>query len=460
MSETSVKYIHIPDENQEKAIRVIKWLIANRRFPWLEKIVSSIHPGVLTNLWDGFNESEQSLIINSLDIETAAEVISELNPKERGEIFKKKDTSWIVDRLEELESDDVVDILKGLPEKEASFILRKFDKDYSKKVKSLIHYEEETAGALMSSDFIAVNASATVDKITRQFQKQAETDDLQDLHFIYVTNNKNQLAGYIPIRKLITEKTQKKASEIMSEPSVLIDPYMDQEEVAKIFKDYDLISIPVVNKDNVILGRITIDDVVDVLEEEASEDVFKMFGLNKKEKSSNGVMLSLRHRLPWMLINLCTTAISAFVISLFAVTLKKFVILAMFMPMVAALGGATGNQMVAMIVRGLAMGELRWHNVRWILLREITAVALGSLIIGSLFMMATVALKVTLMLGVIVCISILLNMVFATIVGVSIPLALRAMKLDPALGSSIIVAASTDVMGFFIFLGLAQAFLK
>ncbi|MDH5717163.1 MAG: magnesium transporter [Spirochaetia bacterium] len=459
MLESSHQYYLITEENQQRIVSLIKRLIGRKRESWLKKILSQIHSTAMANLWHFFNKTEKQLIISLLPSDINADLLAELDEAERTEILKSKNTEWIVDKLKSLEPDDTVDILKGLEKWEANSIIKKFDKTYSQKIKELMKYPEETAGALMTSDFMAVIETATVEKIISQFRKVVEKDELEDLHLIFVVNKQNQFLGYIPLRKLILEKKNKKANEIMSPPLVTVQPGLDQEETARIIQNYDIVSLPVVDDRNVLLGRITIDDIVDVLEKEASEDVYKMVGLNKNEKISNTLSTSLKHRIPWLFVNLFTTSLAAIIVGFFHGTLQKFIILASFMPIVAALGGATGNQMVAMIVRGLATGDLNWKKAKWVLFREINSVIIGSLIIGSLIGFTAYKIENSYILGVIVASALLLNMIFATITGIAIPFLLKFARQDPAWGSSVLVSALTDAMGFLIFLGMAASLL-
>ncbi len=454
------QFIPVTPENQQRIVKLVKKLIGRRKSIWLKGLLEKLHESDLAHIWNLFDDAERSHLLNSLDHEKSAGVLSELDSQHRTDILKSKNTEWILDRLEELDPDDLVDILKELSSWEADFIIRRFDKAFSQKIKELLKYQEETAGALMTSDFFAVSQNATVETVITQFRQEATQNELEDLHFIYVVDSQNHLLGYIPLRKLILEKPQKKVKDLMKPPPVRVSPNMDQEEVAALFRKYDLISVPVVNDvDNILLGRITIDDIVDVLEEEASEDVFHMFGLHKGEKITNGVFISLRHRLPWMLINIATTSLAAIIIGFYKGLIEELVLLAMFMPMVAALGGATGNQMVAMVVRGLAVGQMHWKHVRWILFRDISAVVLGAIIVGSGIGLVAETVFHNGMFGLVVALALLLNMVFATIVGAAIPFGLKFFNMDPAYGSSILVAALTDMMGFLIFLGLASKIL-
>jgi magnesium transporter len=460
MAENTSQYIHVSEERRDTAVRILKSLIKTGNEKRFSRFLGRIHSADLANLWENFSEAEQNHIINHLDEEDSALFLSELNPDQRSDILEDKTLHWVVDRLKELDPDDSVDILRELSTIKAEKIIKKFDTDYSNKIKDLLKYPEETAGGLMTSDFFAVLEDANVETIIRQFRREAQKNESLNLHFVYVVDNENHFLGYIPLRKLILEKQDKKARDIMKPPVIRVSPEMDQEEVAKIFRNYDLISAPVVDDDNILLGRITVDDIVDVMEAEASEDAYHMFGVHREEKFSNGIFLSLKYRLPWMFVNILTTSLSAIVIGFYKGLIEQFVVIAMFMPMVAALGGAIGNQMVVVIVRGLASGKLHWEIIKWILVRDIMAVILGSLIIGIAVGAVSFFFFDNIILGAVVSSALLLNMVFGTIMGAGIPLFLKLLKLDPAYGSSILLQGSTDIMGFFIFLGLsAEIFL-
>jgi len=457
MREKRAQYIHVVDQNRDQLVGILEKLIARKKDHRLESVLSRIHSADLAQLWHFFDETEQGYILDFLDEEDSAEFLSELDPQVRAELIKSKNISWVAERLLELDPDDSADILRDLSQWEVDNILRKFDNSYSRKIKELLKYPDETAGSLMTSDFFAVLDTASVETIIRQFRAAAKVQEIEDIHFIYVVDKKNRLLGYLPIRKLLLEDPDRKAHELMKPPQVRVHPEMDQEDVAKIFRTYDLISIPVVSADeSVLLGRITIDDIVDVFEEEASEDVYHMVGLHKGESFSNGIFISLKHRLPWMLINIFTTSLSAIIIGLYRGVIEQFVLIAMFMPMVAAIGGATGNQMVAVVVRGLATGRLFWEQVRWVLFRDTISVVLGSLVVGILIGSVSYFIFDQFTLGFVISLALLLNMVFATVIGAAIPFLLKLTGSDPAYGSSILVAASTDMMGFFIFLWLAS----
>lgn len=460
MSIQEQKYLLISEENQQKLIRVIKRLIEKRHFSLLKNLLLKLHPHALANIWNVFNEHENTLIINTLDLESSASVLSELDSKEREDVFKNSNTQWISDRLEELESKEVVDILKDLPEHEANSILRKFNLKYAKKIQSLLQYEDETAGGIMGSDFFGVMPDATMGEIVRYFRKQLEEDDLENIHFVYVLDKKNHLLGYIPIRKLITEKSNKLISSVMSKIPQTVTPDIDQEQVAFIFKDYDLITLPVVSKENVLLGVISIDDVVDVLEHEASEDTYMLAGLVKNTDTEETLLETIRNRSPWTLVNFITTSIAASVLHFFQPILQEYIILVLFMPIIAALSNSTGNQMTTIVVRTLAIKKLTSTYLRQFLLKEILFTIVGAIMIGLLLsMMGWYFSEQNILFCVVIMLSIILTMLGATLFGIFAPLFLKFLKLDPAFGASIIVTAFTDMLSFSIFLMLAEALL-
>ena len=460
MSAKKPQFIIVSEKNQSRLIDVLKYSIQRRKSYFLKQLLFRLHSNDLASLWNFFEQEEKEILLSVLELDESADLLSELEVGQRSEILKTKSTDWIIDRLEELETDDIVDILKELPDRKANFIIHKFDKNYSEKIRKLIHYPEETAGSLMSSNFFAVNESASVGSIIKKFREIEEKEEIENLQFVYVVDKKDKLLGYISIRSLILEKPTKKANKIMSPPPVIITPFMDQEEVAKIFKDINLISAAVIDEQGVLLGRITIDDIVDVLEEEASEDAFKMVGLGIEKSVANSVLISLKSRLPWLLVTLVATSLSALVIKYYEKTLEEFISLTAFMPMVAAMAGSISNQMVTMIVRGFAIGELHWRQIKSFLIRELGSVFIGSIIVGIILAIFTYHLNEEYNFVFVVSFAFIVIMLVSTIIGVSIPLILKLFRLDPATGSSMLTTTITDTVGFIIFLGLATFFLS
>jgi magnesium transporter len=460
MPETRPQYLLVDDDNRVRVLGILKRLSASRRVQWLKKFILSLHPKTLAGFWEELETSDQELIISLADSEYSAELLTELDEENREEIFKSKDSSWIFDRLDELESDDVVEILRGLSQRDANFILRKFDATYSEKIKDLLNYPEGSAGSLMSSEFLAVNRNATVKSIISQFQKVVDEEGVEDIHYVFVVDRGNRLLGYIPIRKLIIEKPGKKAFEIMRPSPVTITPDQDQEHVANIFRDYNLLSAPVVNEHGILLGRITIDDVMDVLAEEASEDILRLGGVTQDENIHTPTIQSVKMRLPWLFVNLGTQMLAAFIVTFFSDTLSKMILLAPLMTVISGQGGNAAVQSITVVVRSLALGELGTTNAFRTVMRETTVGFLTGIANGILIGVAVYIYDKNIGLAVIIFIAMIANMFIAGLVGTVIPLALRKLKIDPALASGPICTTFTDICGFTVFLTLATVLIS
>ena len=455
------EYILLTKENHSRVIRIIQKLCATRRLSTLTRMLARLHATTLALMWESFEESEREIILSLLQKERAAEFLTELDADEQSAIFRSKDTSWIFDRLEELQTDDIADIIKNLNPRDANFILRRFDKDYTEKIKELLKYREGTAGALMSSDFLAVSRQATVKSIIAQFQKLADEQKFDDLQFVFVVDRNNKFLGYISLRKLLIEKGDKKASEIMTQAQIKITPDRDQEEVAQIFKDYNLLSLPVVNESGILLGHITVDDVVDVIEDEASEDILRLGGvLGSDALVSATVAKMAKGRLPWLAFNLATQMLAASIITIFNDTLGKALILAPLMTIVSGQGGNATVQTITIIVRSMALGEISKQNFVRTLLREIGIGLINGLLIGALLAGIVYLVEQKLYLSFAVMIAMTINMLIAATIGALIPVMMRALKIDPALASGPVCTTFTDICGFSAFLGAATFFMK
>jgi magnesium transporter len=321
-----------------------------------------------------------------------------------------------------------------------------------------LKYGEDTAGGIMQSELVSVGKQATINDA---FQAVAEAkDEIENIHNIFVVDENDKLIGTVPLQSLITMKRFTPIADVIDEdiPSV---PYnMDQEEVARIFKKYDLVSIGVVDDQNRLLGRITIDDVVDAIQEETSEDIYRIAGLGEDDTVFNNTTESVKKRLPWLYLNLITALASVLVIGFFEETITRMVALVFFMPVVAGLGGNAGSQTLTLIVRGMALGEITFENAKRALLRQISVGIANGVAVGIVIGIIAYFWKGIPILGLILGLAMIISIFAGTLVGALIPLALKRLKLDPALGSHIFLTAFTDAFGFLTFLGLATIFLK
>lgn len=433
------------------------WIRENREFDIIE-LFTKIHPSDIADLIDLLEEDEKVHLFSLLDVETASEVILEISDLSREQILEEISDEKLTEIVEEMDSDDAADFIAELPEEQAQTVLEGFEPEDVEDVRKLLRYEEDTAGGIMQSELVAVREDALVRDAIQSVIRHAEEND--NIYDVFVVDRENRLIGAVPLQKLITSKRTGPISESIDRdiPSVTVD--VDQEQVARMFKKYDLVSLPVVDHERRLVGRITIDDVVDVIEEETSEDFYRMSGVSGDDSALSGPFHSVKKRLPWLYLNLLTAAIAASVIAHFEDTIQIAVMVVVFLPMIAGLGGNAGGQVLALIVRGLALGELSFDNARKILMKEIMVGLMNGIAVGAITGFIGYLWKGIPMLGLVVFLAMTLNVLVGTFAGTLIPFTLKWLKLDPALGSNIFITGLTDTFGFLSLLGLATIFIK
>jgi len=421
-------------------------------------LFAELHPADIADLIDHLKEEEKILLFSLLDIEKASDVILELNDISKEQIIEDLSDKQLTDIIDEMDSDDAADFIAELDEEQAQAVLEAIEPEESEEVKELLKYEEDTAGGIMQSELISIEDDATVMDAVKKIVNIS--DEIEDVYNVFVVDRDERLVGTIPLQKLIISKRYQRVSEVIDQsiPSVHTD--VDQEEVARMFEKYDLIALPVVDDDNRLLGRITVDDVVDVMQEETSEDIYRIAGLDEDDSVFNSPMSSVKKRLPWLYLNLLTALVSALVIGFFEDTIKIMVVLAVFMPVVAGLGGNAGSQTLTLIVRGLALGDITFENSKKALYRQILVGVANGLLVGVVIGVIAYLWKGIPVLGLVLGLAMIINIFVGTLVGTLIPLGLQWLKSDPALGSHIFLTAFTDAFGFLSFLGLATIFLK
>ncbi|MDZ4164128.1 MAG: magnesium transporter [Smithellaceae bacterium] len=433
------------------------WILENREFDIIE-LFTKIHPSDIADLIDLLEEDEKVRLFSLLDVETASEVILEINDLSREQILEDISDEKLTEIVEEMDSDDAADFIADLPDEQAQTVLEGIEPEDVEDVRKLLGYEEDTAGGIMQSELVAVREDALVRDAIQSVIRHAEEND--NIYDVFVVDEENRLIGAVPLQKLITSKRTGPISEAIDRdiPCVTVD--VDQEQVARMFKKYDLVSLPVVDHERRLVGRITVDDVVDVIEEESSEDFYRMSGVSGDDSALSGPFQSVLKRLPWLYLNLLTAAIAASVIAHFEDTIQIAVMIVVFLPMVAGLGGNAGGQVLALMVRGIALGELTFDNARKILMKEILVGLMNGIAVGAVIGFIGYLWKGIPMLGVVVFLAMTLNVLVGTFAGTLIPFTLKWLKLDPALGSNIFITGLTDTFGFLSLLGLATIFIK
>lgn len=394
--------------------------------------------------------------VRSFEPDFAAEALESLDPWQSWKIFRELSRELKVELLERMSPDDSVDLLQEMPEDERKEILSSLSELTRQRLKSLLKYPEDTAGGTMSPRVLSLPQNMRVDAAIEELRGRER--ELEEINYVYVTDEEGKLTGVLPLRNLPFRDPWLQLKEVMNTEVKTISPEADREKVARIFDKFDYLALPVVNDEGFLLGVITFDDVIDVLRQEDTEDMLEMVGISgaREESVWTPWHISVKHRLPWLIINLGTALLAATVVSVFEGTVAKYAILAVFMPVIAGQGGNSGSQTVALLVRGIALGEIGEGQDLRVLAKEallglLHGIAVG-VIVGLIAFFWQPSIKIALIVGV----SMVLSIIVAGIAGVLIPLGLKKVGLDPALSANIWMTTVTDVAGFFFLLGLAS----
>ncbi|MGH7962790.1 MAG: magnesium transporter, partial [Candidatus Binatia bacterium] len=393
--------------------------------------IASLHPADVAELLNVIEEPEvKQKIFGFLSPDQASEVLSLVSPLTREELTQGLSSAVLRDLVERLDSDDAADLLGSLPQEQAQAVLDQVPEALSAEMAQLLRYPADTAGGIMQTEHVAVPEGIQVQQAIELIRSHIA--EVPDIHNVFIINQARRLVGVLPLRKLILAQPDELVEKAMDRQVISVRVDLDQEQVAQVFKRYDLVSLPVVDAEGKLLGRITIDDVVDVLEEEATEDIYKLAGLGGEEAVLDTPWRSIRRRLPWLGLNLLTTTVSATVISFFEGTIQTVTIAAALMTMVAAQGGNAGIQTLTVIVRGLALGQVSRAQVKRVLLKELL-VALGNgIVLGCAAGLVAYLWKGDLLLGVVLALALVLNLTVAAFIGSMIPFTMRWLGIDPA----------------------------
>lgn len=417
----------------------------------IKEIISTIHPADILDLIHEDEEAAPKILFHLSD-EVIADIVEEEDDEEKYEILKLFSDAKQKHILEEMSKDEITDLLGELEDEEAKELLSKMSSEDRQDVKELMCYDEDTAGGLMTTEFISIRARNTV-RQTLEFLQNCT--DAETTYYLYVTDRTNTLKGVVSLRDIVSSPFETNMLEITN-PNVITVRYdEDQEAVAKVFEKYSFVMMPVVDEENHMLGVITFDDIMDVIQEETTEDIHRLGQVGKEERVDSQMADSLKSRLPWLIINLFTAVMAAAVVSAFEGTISQVVSLATIMPIVTGMGGNAGTQSLTIVVRGLSLGELTKENARKILLKEIGVGMLSGIVIGVLIAFGAMLFEGNPIFGLVTGIAMFLNMILANIAGYFIPVILEKCHVDPALASGVFVTTVTDVLGFFFFLGLA-----
>jgi magnesium transporter len=426
----------------------------------LGDVLGNLRPGDIASIMMELNEKEQSSVFASLvqhDRQLAAETLKTLGVEPGLDLLNQIPSEEISKVLQELETDSATVFVSALPEENAQEVLEQMDVEESAEVQQLLQYEEETAGRIMTPGVFSLFEDLSVSEAIHTIQT---AKDLEVISYLYVVDERNHLVGVVSVRELLIAPPSTPLKKIMTTDLISVTTGTDQEEVAREVALYDLLAIPVVDQANKLVGVVTVDDVIDVIKEEATEDIFYLAGVEGHDHIHTPPMTSVRRRLPWLVVNLATALLAATIVAFYEPTIARFSFLAVFLPVVAGMGGNSGTQTLAVIVRGLALGEISWESGKSILLKEIVVGLNNGLITGVLAGAVAYLWKGNYMLGVVLGGAMIINVAMAGIVATLIPLILKRMNIDPAIASGIFVTTFTDAVGFLSFLGLATLLLQ
>jgi magnesium transporter len=441
----------------------VKRLVSRGATANLLNLLQKQHPADLAQIFSELQERDRQAAFSLLadrNGRLAMEAVSELGPENGASLLATRSAEDIAKLAQEIPSDDAAALIDYLPEDLSAAVLDLMRPKESGVVENLLEYAERTAGRIMNPNVFALSEDMTVGEAITELQS---TRDVEMVFYLYVVDARRHLVGVVSLRRLLLVSPETPLKRIMTADLISARVDMDQEEVAREVAAYNLLAVPVVDEENKLVGIITVDDVIDVIKDEATEDIYRLAGVSSDERAFTPASESLRKRLPWLTVNLATAFVAAGVVYGFTGKqgiLSRLPLVAALMPIVAGMGGNAGTQTLTVIVRGIALGELTWSNSRKALVKEVLVGTGNGVVLGAL---AAVITGVTLhipMLGVVLGMAMIINMFVAAAAGTLIPLGLRAANIDPALASSVFITTMTDVFGFLAFLGLATAFAR
>ena len=445
------------DDEPETQLRLVLDALDQGKLKRIARLFRKLHPARIAGLLESLPATERAAAWDMVDRERTGKVLRHLHEEVRRRLAAEMELDDLVNAARRLEPDDLVDLIQDLPGATGRQILQAMNKRERERLESMLSYPEDSAGGLMNMDQIAVRANIKIGTLLRYLRLLEDLPPNTDKFF--VVDRKNQYQGILRARRVLTAHPGATVSDLMEDDFEPVSADQPSDEVARLFEEQDLISVPVVDPKGLLLGRITVDDIVDVIREQAEHSMLSMAGLDDETDMFAPVLASSKRRAVWLGINLITAFLAAWVIGLFEGTLQQVVALAVLMPIVASMGGIAGSQTLTLVIRGLATGQLGAGNTRILLLKE---AGIG-LLNGLLWALVVAALAVVWFgnwtIGGIIAVAILLNLICAAVSGVTIPLVMRRFGIDPALAGSVVLTTVTDVVGFFAFLGLATLIL-
>ena len=435
----------------------VKDLLDTDRTERLAQLLAESHPADVSRALRELPVERQTTVFRLLSGEQAGSVLHEMDDQTLLELVRALDEVELSGILEQMPADNAAQVVDELSEEQAEKVLDLMKEEKSEEVQELLEYGEKTAGRIMSPEFVAVHEEMSVAQALDHVRKSASSEHA---FYLYVVDDHDHLVGVVPLRRLITADPATPIRLIRHEDVVSVTPETDQEEAARLVAKYNLLAVPVVDGDRRLLGTVTVDDVIDVIQQEATEDIQRFGGAAGDETVLDPPRAVFTKRLVWRFINLATAILAASVIGLFEGSIRSLATLAVFMPIVASMGGIGTTQTATVVVRGIALGDMTASVLLRVLRKEVTLGLTTGAANGVVMAVIAYIWKGQLLLSLILGVALIFNMVVAAVVGTLVPLALKTFRLDPAIASSVIITTFTDVFGFFSFLGLATLLMK
>ncbi len=445
-------------EMDEELISEFRELIKLKTPALVVNLLIDLYPADIAHLINHLHLNEAKYIFQLLEKDIASEVITNINESHRANLFSVLNKSQLSSIITQLPSDDATDLVAEMPDEIAKEIIEQLDFPTQSDLKELLQYAPNTAGGIMEKEYIAVNLNDTIHKAIQTVRKHSEYVD--DVYNIFVVNDEGKIVGDLPIKNLLIHSSNKKMKSVMNQDVITADVFLDQEEVARLFKKYSLVVVPVVKEDGILVGSISFDDLVYVIEEETSEDVYKMAGSNVAEIETKSPFAVAKMRIPWLLISMGFSLCSGFVISAFSETLSKLILLASFMPVISAISGNVGLQSAVIVVRGLSTGHVNsseWKKEWW---KEIRVVFLIALVCGIVIAIIGIIWSRNNLFGVVVGSSMFLSMSIAVTMGTLSPILSQKFGIDPAVSAGPFTTTLQDIIGITTFLSISSLLLN
>ena len=433
--------------------KIIKNLVNKQNINKLERLLSNLHPADIADILESLPIEGRLIVWDLVKVESDGDILVEVSDAVRQTLIADMDSTELLAAAEYLDTDEIADIAQDLPEDVLKDLLESLDVQNRERLESALSYPESTVGALMDYDVVTIRDNVNLEVVLNYLRKLGKLPSNTDK--LFVVNSNGIILGILPLKAIVVSDQTAKVKDVMSSDPVLFGPDDLAEEASDAFERYDLITAPVVDKKNKLIGRLSVDAVVDFIKEDAENEKLSMAGLREEEDLFSSIWKSVKNRWAWLAINLVTAIVASRVIGVFEGSIEKVVALAALMPIVAGIGGNSGNQTTTMIVRGLALGQVNLTNIQRLIYKELGVALLNGILWGSVLGAFAFILYENIYLGFVMTGAMILNLLLSAVMGVMIPLLLSKFGRDPAVGSSILITAMTDSGGFFIFLGLA-----